>query len=614
MKLRDQDKVVVVGGGPAGAFFAIHFLRLAKLRGLKAEVVIIEKKGDAGSGDGQPHSSCREGCNYCAGGLSPKLAAALEEEGLSLPEDIIAGTIRSLTIHGHWKNIELRVPEDKRMYAVFRGSRPKGRANQDKNFDSFLLEKARQRGAEIVFGEVCDLRYSATSNPIVLFRPQGGAGRSRPAAEGQGGAGDEGLQAIEAGFLVLAGGVNQWLGRPIGRDPFWQVVRRAVPGYFPPKVRRALISEVEIQKEMEAFLEGEIYFVEFGSKTLKIEMSSLIPKGRYITAALLGRSVDTTRGADNLALIKAYLNCLRSRDPSARSGGPACLHVRSQHDGQGGLACGENGPRRGDMAGPGFTRTDLLPISRPPLARAVLEAGVDRKSLGAAYGPVIKALKRDNGFGQILFMLNRLVFSNPTLSRILYQAVLTERKTKPERARRLAHTMWKMASGDDTYRAGLRAMFNPLAVWSIFSGGLVLTLRNFLTEYFFGLRWRRLGRYPTGLHKEDMEVKRERLLKIGRPGFGPGGPAFESMYSITIKSTPDKIFRHLGTFGDGNREYFEPAGEGGQGQRRARAGCLIRYETPSSFLISGHVGAPGGRGIPGLQGEEWFCGGRNHDF
>jgi len=575
MKLKDKDTIVVVGGGPAGAFFAIHFLRLAKRRGLEADLFIIERKGDTWPGDALPHFSCREGCNYCAGGLSPKLAEALEEEELFLPEDIIAGTIRSLTIHGHWKNIELRVPEDEKMYAVFRGSRPKGRANKDRNFDSFLLEKAREGGAKVIFGEVHDLRYSEAGKPIISYRPV---------------AGDVAERAIEASFLVLAGGVNQFLGRPIEKNPFWEVVRKAVPGYSPPEVRRALICEVEIQEDLEAFLEGEIYFVQYGSKTLKIEMSSLIPKGRYITAALLGRSVDASRSNDNLALIKEYLELPQVKRilPRGAETRPVCMCAPNMTVGAAAQVVGERAAVVGDMAWARLYKDGIYSayLTATALARAVMDVGTDSQSLRTAYGPIIKDLKRDNGFGRVLFTLNRLVFSNPTLSRILYQAVLTERKTKPEGTRRLANILWKMASGDDTYRAGLGAMFHPLAVWSVFAGGLLLTMRNFLTEQFFGLRWHKLGRHPTGLYKEDKEEKREKLLNIGRPGFGPGGSAFESIYSITIKSEPNKIFRYLGTFGDGDRKYFRPRWlrvERMSG-RPNEPGCLIRYKTPFRFL------------------------------
>jgi hypothetical protein len=83
-----------------------------------------------------------------------------------------------------------------------------------------------------------------------------------------------------------------------------------------------------------------------------------------------------------------------------------------------------------------------------------------------------------------------------------------------------------------------------------------------------------------------MEEKRKELLRMGRPGFGPAGPAFESMYSFTIKSEPEKIFRYLGTFGDKDRKYFRPRWlrvERTSG-RPNEPGCVIRYKTPFKFL------------------------------
>ena len=47
MKLKENDTIVIVGGGPAGSFFAIHYLRLAKSRGLNADLVIIDDRTGA---------------------------------------------------------------------------------------------------------------------------------------------------------------------------------------------------------------------------------------------------------------------------------------------------------------------------------------------------------------------------------------------------------------------------------------------------------------------------------------------------------------------------------------------------------------------------------------
>src|SRR3989339_431384 len=83
--LPDGATVVVVGGGPAGAFFAIRTLRKARELGKKLDLLILEKKKELHFC--QPSSSvvCWEGCNYCAGGISPRLADVLRENGLTLP-------------------------------------------------------------------------------------------------------------------------------------------------------------------------------------------------------------------------------------------------------------------------------------------------------------------------------------------------------------------------------------------------------------------------------------------------------------------------------------------------------------------------------------------------
>ena len=107
--LLNGDRVAIVGGGPAGAFFAIHLLREARRLDRKIEVVIVEKRRPS---DLNFMIFQGRGCNFCAGLISPRLNEILDEYGLAIPEEIVQGRIDYVWIHGQWKNLRLRVPKE----------------------------------------------------------------------------------------------------------------------------------------------------------------------------------------------------------------------------------------------------------------------------------------------------------------------------------------------------------------------------------------------------------------------------------------------------------------------------------------------------------------------
>jgi hypothetical protein len=137
--LQDGATLAVVGGGPAGAFFAILAARKARALGKALDLVIIEK--NSGGRDSCP-AHIIEGCNYCAGGISPNLFDILNQNGIHLPEEIIEGKAESVIVHGDWKSLELPVPKGRTMLSVFRGTRPQNRPSRYENFDAFLLDQA----------------------------------------------------------------------------------------------------------------------------------------------------------------------------------------------------------------------------------------------------------------------------------------------------------------------------------------------------------------------------------------------------------------------------------------------------------------------------------------
>jgi flavin-dependent dehydrogenase len=565
--------VVVVGGGPAGSFFAIRALRKARELGRTLDVTILERKTEVCFY--RPQAFCSwEGCNNCAGGISPRLADVLKENGISLPEEVIEGRATEVTVSGDWKSIELPVPAGREMLSVFRGSKPKQRPGRYSNFDSFLLHQAAEEGAEVLTAEVQDVSRSSGGRPVISYRLVT----------------EETNREIEADFAVFAAGINRTPGMDLGSDPLFGALEKVIPGLRPPMVRRAAICEVQAQEELVRTMEGEVHFAQYGSKELSIEMSSLIPKGQWITVVLLGKSIDRADPSEYLRIAESFIALPRIRRLLPR--GARLRAVCACHPN---MAVGA--ARRpfddgialvGDMAVSRLYKDGLYSayVTGSTLAECILTEGVDRASLRKRYWPVVRRFHRDNQFGRTVFLLSRIVFSHPVLSRILYQALLTERKTRLEEKRRLADVLWRIASGDDSYFRILKAMFRPASGWSILTGGLLATIRNYATERVFGLSWEGVGRYPTGVAIERVESKRREILaELGvRQPERP--PQVEKMYSIRIKADATAILRQLGKFGDPDREYFTQRFI--QVHRTAGTpndvGSTIRYDVTPSWL------------------------------
>ncbi|MCL5069924.1 MAG: hypothetical protein M1308_03385, partial [Actinobacteria bacterium] len=155
-ELEDGADIIIVGGGPAGSFFAIEVLKKAKKSGKKINVTILEKKVKKLE---RETVAFRDSCNYCAGGISPKMFDLLKELRLSLPKQVIQSQINSITLQSHWKNIVLKAwrvhsQKPRRMFTVYRGARPKGRTDEYFNFDSFLLHEAVKMGAQVISTKV----------------------------------------------------------------------------------------------------------------------------------------------------------------------------------------------------------------------------------------------------------------------------------------------------------------------------------------------------------------------------------------------------------------------------------------------------------------------------
>src|SRR3990172_8731686 len=143
MWLGNGSRVAVLGGGPAGSFFAMYLLRYAAVARVDLHVDIFEWRSFSDLGP--------KGCNRCAGILSASMLRNLKELELNVPEEVVRSHIASYHLHSPFGIIDIANPDPSaEIYSVFRGAGPLYNSVKLPGFDGFLLEKAVEWGAGLV--------------------------------------------------------------------------------------------------------------------------------------------------------------------------------------------------------------------------------------------------------------------------------------------------------------------------------------------------------------------------------------------------------------------------------------------------------------------------------
>jgi flavin-dependent dehydrogenase len=538
--LQNNDSVAIVGGGPAGSFFAIHLLREARRLNRHIDVVIVEKRGPIALGLG---GFRYRGCTFCAGGISPRLNEILEEHGLVVPDEIVQGRFDHVWIQGQWKNFRLRVPKDKQMYAVFRGSLPSRRSGRLGGFDGFLLGEAVGEGARILDGDVEGIAYTASGMPSLTVRTQSGERIS-----------------VDAGFVTIATGINAHYGFDYRDDALIASLRRLNPAFVPGKSRKSFICELDVGEDyLERNLPREVFFIEYGSKHFALEHAALVPKGRFLTIVMIGKCVDeAVLPRDSQQIVHDFLT-LPQIDrilPGIEAAPLACACAPRMTVTYARSPFGDRFAVIGDAVGSRLNKDGLFSahVTASRLVQTVLHNGIDKQALARGYGSAIKSLAADNRFGRMVFGLSRVAFTRQVFGRITYQAFATECKVRDEGSRPLSVVLWKIASGTADYGEVLREMCSYSVLRSLLVGAAV-TLRNVAFEVIFGLKWGEHGRYPTVVLKEKREALKQGLASSLGTELGRS-PHFERMYMIKIRGSEEEIMEELAKFGHPNARFL----------------------------------------------------------
>ncbi len=405
-------RIAVVGGGPAGSFFALYALKYAQAVGRDISVTIYEAKDFRRFG--QP------GCNMCAGLIPVTVLYRFRELGLAIPPEVILGHINAYSLHTSAGVLNATQPDaHAEIVSVYRGAGPwHGRLLGQASFDALLLEEAVSRGARLRRSYVEAIR------------------RDRPVEIVSGG------ETERFDLAVLASGLN---GRPVSLPGF---------SYRPPPAGSMCQTELYLgEQEVQRRLGSSVHI--FLPPDEIATYGILIPKGSFISASLLNarsqmRSMDQFLGLDEVksvlgTQVRWSCGCL----PKISVG------LARDFVDDGFVAVGDAGATRLYKNGIGSA---LVTAERA--ARTAICRGCTKDDFAVSYLPLCRAIDQDNRIGRLLFL------QVPLLKRFGPIPVAHDRIASGANRHRAAselHTriLWGMFTGAYSYRQLFRMGMSP---------------------------------------------------------------------------------------------------------------------------------------------------------
>jgi len=367
------------------------------------------------------------GCNMCGGIISETLVQNLAVDGVFLGNDVIQRGLDSYQLHTDVGSARISLPNDEmRIGAVHRGGGPRDLTVPHwVSFDQRLLDNAVERGARVV-----DVRVEDVS------REDG-----RPTLQAKG----QEPQAYD--LVVVATGVN---------TSILKTFEGLGIGYVRPQVTKTLIREYHLGQEVIDATLGTSMHV-FLLDMPRLEFAALIPKGDYVTMAMLGDDIDGALGDAFASSPEVRAVMPAGWDPMVKS--CQCLPHMNIHGVEKPYAdrvvfIGDAGVTRLYKDGIGAAYR-----TAKAAARTALFEGVSEEAFEQHFLPVCRAIRSDNRIGRFAFILTR-VAQRLRILRFAILAIIRDEQTHGRRPR-LSGILWDMFSGSAPYRDIFRRMFDP---------------------------------------------------------------------------------------------------------------------------------------------------------
>ncbi len=410
IQLENDSQVAIIGGGPAGCFFALHLLRYSRQKGLRINVTLFEGRNFDQVGP--------QNCGKCAGILSDRLQENLRTFGLVIPAIVIQDSINSYVLHVADEAVEIFPPRPEyEIITVFRGRGPRlAPMERDVSFDEWLLKEVKQAGVVIENKVVKKL----ISGPHPMIETDN--------------------QKYSFDLIVLANGINN---RRISIEGF---------NYQPPQTKVMAQDELdEVPRHPNSRQQVHIYF----GHPQEVMFGAVVPKGSVTNISLLGNDLSSSTVKDFLTEIGGRQDYRQLCGCKSRI---SVSLAQNYYDNRF-VAIGDAAATRlyKDGIGSAFVTANWA-------AHTAVYHGISRKSFKRNYAPQCRKIAFENYLGQFLFLIWAIIQRLPKCTQLLLQ-VLEFELTLPRSKRRYRTALWNMFTGDDSYHRILLSLINPKIFW-----------------------------------------------------------------------------------------------------------------------------------------------------
>jgi NADH dehydrogenase len=430
IKIETGSRVTIVGGGPAGMFFALYLQHYSEENKIRPEITVYQQRNFAERGP--------KGCKGCAGVLSESLLSSLSELGLTLPEEVVQDRIKAFTLHSPYTSISISNPEkEKEIVSVYRGSGPRiSLGNEVVSFDGWLLEQVKSRGIKVENQAASRIHLEHQTGIEVADRK------------------------LECDLVVLAKGVTT---KPL---PITGLA------YVPPKTRTMAVDELyagidQVESRLGNTAHG------FMIPRLGIIFGGLVPKGHFITVTVL--NIDDRRPVSitdflSYDIVRKVLPDRYERVCGCRP--QALVGSAGNYYTDRFVAIGDAAVSKIYLDGIG---SSLLTARQA--AHTVVYHGISRQDFARHYQPICESIDRDNRWGRMLFSINHIAKNSRSF--LLTQHRLTGIEQNNTRGPQpFTKAAWGMSTGSYNYRDIFRNLLHLPSVVRLFRVLLLESIRG----------------------------------------------------------------------------------------------------------------------------------------